>query len=83
MKKREALRIMKKEKLSRKNFFSDLFTQTEEAVIMKNGRNYEVYILGERGTKEGLKVYDNIEAALDDYIKRLRGERELIEFLNG
>lgn len=81
MKKREALRIMKREKLSRKNFFSDWYTQTEETVIIRNGKKYEVYIFGERGSKEGLKIYDNIEAALDDYISRLRGEKELIEFL--
>lgn len=74
MKRAEALRIIKSEHLVSYCFFEDRSDPSDEMVIRKEADHWVVYATNERGAKisGGEKKFDNEEAALDSFIRRLR-----------
>lgn len=76
----EALAIIKNESLDATNFFNIDRLHFESTVIAKDTDVWEVYIYGERGQKEGLKLYDNESEALDDYVERLRTWKRILAY---
>lgn len=82
MNKIEALNIITSERLDDKGFFTEQKAYTDRAIIVKKDNFWEVYIYGEKGSKENLTIHNNESDALLDYIDRLRFEKRLQEYFN-
>lgn len=83
MKRKEAERIIKAEKLISYSFFEDRNDTSDEMVIKKISGKWIVYATNERASKiiSGENVYDNEEDALDNFIERLRALNNVIRHI--
>lgn len=79
---REAKEIIKKENLDGKNFFRKWRMNTDEVAIIKklNGK-YDVFTTNERMGREGLQRFSNESDALNEYIERLRADKDLKDYI--
>lgn len=74
MKRKEAEKIIKVEKLISYSFFEDRKDASDEMVIKNISEKYVVYATDERASKisGGERIFENENDALDNFIRRLR-----------
>ncbi len=80
MNKNDALEIIKDESLEYYSFFEDRADGSDEVVIKYTSGEWTVYATNERASKitDGERIFDNEEAALENFIKRLRALNKYI-----
>ncbi|GGL52062.1 MULTISPECIES: Imm59 family immunity protein [Sporolactobacillus] len=76
----ETKMIIQKEGLKNYCFFCDRSPNEREVVIQKSGKKWAVYTCDERAAKIGEQIYNNESDALEDFVKRLRGDKLVREY---
>lgn len=81
MTKEDALEIIKKEGLQGFRFFDDRAYKADEVVIDRSNSKWHVYVTSEKCAMLDVTLdeYDSESAALEDFIGRLRADKELRE----
>jgi len=71
----EALAIIDAEELDPYSWFEDPTNRTDLVGIDRDGEKWVVYTTNERAVMEGVRKYGSEGSTLDDFIKRLRGQK--------
>jgi hypothetical protein len=71
-----AMEIILQEKLSRYNWFGDHDIKPDEIVISENRGKWLVFTTDERANSVTRKEFENINDALENFIKRLRAQKK-------
>lgn len=79
MTREEAKIIIKEEKLCFYNWFEDHGIRENEIGIYQKNSQWIVYTSSERASKEAVFTYSVEDEALEDFIERLRGDKEYRE----
>lgn len=76
----EAKEIIKNEGLENYCLFCDTSPNEGQIVIKKEAGKWIVFTYNERTSKSGKKIYKNESDALEEFIKRLRGDKLVREY---
>ncbi|MBT2704130.1 hypothetical protein J7E34_12560 [Chryseobacterium sp. ISL-80] len=72
----QALQIINQEKLNGYNWFDEHDTKPDEIVISENNGKWLVFTTDERAKSISRKEFENINDALENFIKRLRAQKK-------
>jgi hypothetical protein len=72
----QAMEIINQEKLSGYNWFDDHDIKPDEIVISENKGRWLVFTTDERANSVSRKEFENINEALENFIKRLRAQKK-------
>lgn len=80
MEKDEVNKIIQDEGLTNFNLFEKYSVKENEVVIKKENKSWEVFSTSEKGSAEGIKVFQNESEALDNFTERLRAKNKVLEY---
>lgn len=72
----QALQIINQEKLNGYNCFDDHDSKPDEIVIRESNGKWLVFTADERAKSISRKEFENINDALENFIKRLRAQKK-------
>ncbi|MGC6768028.1 Imm59 family immunity protein [Enterococcus sp. LJL51] len=78
----KAKEIIRTENLANFVMFENKHIGENKTVITKKSDIWEVFVTNERAVKSGVREYDNESDALEDFIERLKINKQLEEYFN-
>jgi hypothetical protein len=80
MTREQVLEIINQEKLEGYNWFNDHDHKPNEIVISEYKNKWLVVTTDERSNEVSKKEFENLNDALENFIKRLRAQKKILDF---